>query len=26
MLDLDLNLIKKSPLYQKLQNYGKIAA
>lgn len=26
MLDLDLNLIIKSPLYQKLRDYGKIAA
>ena len=26
MLDIDLNLIKKSPLYQKLRDYGKIAA
>ena len=26
MLDLDLNLIKKYPQYQKLQDYGKIAA
>ncbi len=26
MLDLDLNLIKKSPQYQKLRDYGKIAA
>jgi hypothetical protein len=26
MLDLDPNLIKKSPQYQKLRDYGKIAA